>query len=218
MFRPLGAPLAGTMQREPQAGGGQVSTEVELQRQDAELSALLARIAQRDERALGQFYDATMARVYGLALRIVAGPEAAEEVTADVYLQVWRDAQRYEAGRGKVLAWLLTICRSRAIDSLRRRDEAQTSPDPEQLRTDEPGGDHDSQNLLLLAQRDSALHHALTRLDPLQRQLLSLAFFRGFTHEEIAAHARLPLGSVKTHIRKALALLRSQLATLGGAS
>jgi len=65
---------------------------------------------------------------------------------------------------------------------------------------------------LLLAQRDGALHHALAQLEPVQRQLLSLAFFRGFTHEEIATHARLPLGSVKTHIRKALALLRAKLA------
>jgi RNA polymerase sigma-70 factor (ECF subfamily) len=214
MFRspPFLGSLAAASQRAARAEGGQLNTDVALQQQEADLSALLARIAQRDERALGEFYDATMARVYGLALRVTARPDAAEEVAADVYLQVWRDARRYEASRGRVLAWLLTICRSRAIDSIRRRDEAQTSADPEQLRTGEPGGEDDPQDLLLLAQRDGALHHALAQLEPVQRQLLSLAFFRGFTHEEIATHARLPLGSVKTHIRKALALLRAKLA------
>ena len=138
--------------------------------------------------------------------------DAAEDVAAETYLQVWRDASRYEPARGKVLAWLLTICRSRAIDSIRRRDEAQTSPDPDQLRSEESGSAEDPQDMLLLAERDSALHLALAELNAFQRQLLSLAFFRGLTHEEIAAHTRLPLGSVKTHIRKALRHLRTRLA------
>jgi RNA polymerase sigma-70 factor (ECF subfamily) len=180
---------------------------------DGGLAGLLDRIAHQDERALGEFYDATSGRVYGLALRITGRADTAEEVAADTYFQVWRDAARYQAERGRVLAWLLTICRSRAIDALRRRDEAQSSPDPEQLRGEDAAAADDPGDLLLLAERDGALQRALAELSALQRQLLALAFFRGLTHEEIAAHAGLPLGSVKTHIRKALARLRELLAS-----
>ncbi len=186
--------------------------EKQAQQEDARLASLLGCMARHDEQALADFYDATMGRVYGLAVRVTGRADAAEDVAAETYLQVWRDASRYEPARGKVLAWLLTICRSRAIDSIRRRDEAQTSPDPDQLRSEESGSAEDPQDMLLLAERDSALHLALAELNAFQRQLLSLAFFRGLTHEEIAAHTRLPLGSVKTHIRKALRHLRTRLA------
>ena len=163
-----------------------------------------------DEAALSAFYDATINRVYGLALRITRQPESAAEVVSDVYFQVWREARRYDARRGNVAAWLMTICRSRALDLLRRADEAETHPEPESLRPETAERDtvHD---LLGAVQERSALHGALARLTPLQRQLIALAFFRGMSHQEIAAHARLPLGSVKTYIRKALAVLREGL-------
>lgn len=181
---------------------------------EKQLVDLLARVAGRDEQALAGFYDATSARVYGLALRITGRSDAAEEVAADVYMQVWRDAGRYDLSRGRVLTWLLTICRSRAIDSIRRRDPAEPCAEPEQFDRDDGDGTEGPEGLLLLAERNAALRTALEALDPLQRQLLSLAFFRGLTHEEIAAHAELPLGSVKTHIRRALQQLQGQLAAL----
>jgi len=167
----------------------------------------LAAMARRDEAALSAFYDATINRVYGLALRITRQPEAAADVVSDVYFQVWRDAGRYDVTRGNVAAWLMMICRSRALDLLRRADEAETHPDPESLRP-EAEEQETAQDLLTATQQNAALHGALARLEPLQRQLIALAFFRGLSHQEIAAHARLPLGSVKTYIRKALATLR----------
>jgi RNA polymerase sigma-70 factor (ECF subfamily) len=179
--------------------------------EDRQLAALLRRIARHDESALAQLYDATLGKVYGLTLRIAGRPDAAEEIAADTYMQVWRDAGRYQPERGRVLAWLLTIARSRAIDAIRRRDEALSYPDPERLQTADAIAVDDPQDLLLQVERDSALHRALAELSALQRQLLALAFFRGLTHEEICVHTRLPLGSVKTHIRKAMALLRERL-------
>jgi RNA polymerase sigma-70 factor (ECF subfamily) len=167
-------------------------------------------MARRDEAALSAFYDATINRVYGLALRITRQPDAAAEVASDVYFQVWREAGRYDARRGNVAAWLMTICRSRALDLLRRADEAETHPEPETLRP-EPAEQDTVQDLLSAVQEHTALHGALARLEPLQRQLIALAFFRGMSHQEIAAHARLPLGSVKTCIRKGLAVLRECL-------
>jgi RNA polymerase sigma-70 factor (ECF subfamily) len=131
-------------------------------------------------------------------------------VASDVYLQVWREADRYDPTRGKVLTWLMTICRTRALDHLRRADEAETHPEPEALRTEAPE-QTSAQDLLSAVQEHAALHAALAKLEPVQRQLIALAFFRGMSHQEIAAHARLPLGTVKTYIRKALTVMREHL-------
>jgi len=176
------------------------------------LRGWIAQISRGDEQALGQLYDATLGRVYGLALRITRNAQAAEEVAEDVYWQVWRQALRFDAARGHAIGWLLTITRSRALDSLRRADEAQAHPQPETLIAVEASKDGDPQDLLEATQRDHRLHAALATLDALPRQLLALAFFRGLTHEEIAAQCALPLGTVKSHIRRALAALKRVLA------
>ena len=178
---------------------------------DVALCAMVDEIAGESEDALARFYDVTVSRVYGVALRIVRTPEMAEEVTSDVYMQVWRHAVRYDASRGRVLGWLLIIARSRALDHLRRQDEAFSHPDPHELVT-EPWQTRDNpEDMLSASQQNSKLHAALLQLSPLQRQLLSMAFFRGLTHAEIVEHTAMPLGSVKTHIRRALILLRAQL-------
>jgi len=185
-------------------------SEPDAQDQENSLRGMLIAIARRDEATLEAFYDLTVGRVYGLALRITRRPEAAEEVASDVYLQIWRDAARYDPSRGRVLTWLLTVCRSRAIDSLRRRDEAESLPEDEELNATDTVSSQ-PEELLATVQNHTALHRALELLTPLQRQLLALAFFRGLTHEEIAQRSQLPLGSVKTHVRKALGILRAHL-------
>jgi RNA polymerase sigma-70 factor (ECF subfamily) len=124
---------------------------------------------------------------------------------------VWQTASNFDASRGKPIAWLLTICRSRALDHLRRRDPAETHAEPETLVGDRQTGGDDPQDLLLACERNRRLHSALERLTPTQRQLIALAFFRGLTHQEIAASARMPLGTVKTDIRRALTTLRESL-------
>ena len=171
----------------------------------------LAAIAKGDERALGRFYDATVSRVFGLALRTVRQREAAEEVVEDVYMQVWQQAGRFDVSRGRPLTWLLTICRSRALDFLRRDDKAMAHPAPETLVT-EPSDDRaNPQDMLLLMERNTRLYAILEQLPSVQRQLLALAFFRGMTHQEIADHTQFPLGTVKSHLRKALDKMREQL-------
>ena len=187
------------------------SLDTTLSAQDARCCALLAAIAQQDESALGALYDATLSRVYGLALRITRKPEAAEEVVADVYLQVWRKAADYDAARGRALTWLLTICHSRALDQLRRKDEAEAHPEPETLRTDLADDENDPLNLLQAFENQSAVYAALESLNPIQRQLIALAFFKGLSHQEAAVQSGLPLGTVKTHIRRALEQLRQAL-------
>ena len=178
-----------------------------------ELVSLLEGVTAGEQRALERFYRLTISRVFGMALRIVRCRATAEEVAEDVYVQVWRSAATYDAQRGSPLGWVLTICRSRALDSLRRADKAIVDPDPTE-RLDAiaelgPG----LQDLLQATQEHAALHAALARLRPEQRQILGLAFFRGLTHTEIAAEAHVPLGTIKSHIRRALATLREELGT-----
>lgn len=176
---------------------------------DATLVAWIARIAEHDERALGALYDATAARVHGLVLRILQRPALAEEVVEDTFWQVWRQAPRFDAARGRPLAWLLAMARSRAIDALRHDDRFrhdELSEEGTECGTAAPPPD------LLEATRDhQALHAALAALAARPRQLLALAFFHGLTHEEIAEREGMPLGSVKSVIRRALLQLRQVL-------
>ncbi len=172
---------------------------------------LIARMIVRDEAALGEIYDATAGRVYALALRITGLSQAAEEVVSDVYFQIWQQAQRYDSARGTVLTWLLTICRSRALDSLRRREPAETHAEPHDLQPDLFCEDRSPLDLLLVVEQKSRLHRALATLNKSQQMLLALAFFKGMTHQEIAVHTGMPLGSVKTGLRKAMQLLKSLL-------
>lgn len=184
---------------------------------DAELAGLVLRVCDQHEASLAKLYEAASGRVYGLVLRVVRNTAVAEEVVEDVFWQVWREAPRFDAGRGKVMAWLLAIARSRAIDALRRQDRVraheQAVDDEETLEAlAEHHDDQSPEDLLAAAQHHSRLLALLATLEPLQRQLLSLAFFRGCTHEEIAAQTGLALGTVKSHIRRTLAALKGQLA------
>jgi RNA polymerase sigma factor (sigma-70 family) len=182
---------------------------------DRELVDLIARMATGEEAALGRFYDLTLGRVFALARRIVGSREAAEDVAAEVYLQAWRQAGEYSPARGAALAWLLIICRSRALDSLRRRDEAEPHPDPASLKPEEVSEHDNPVDLLQVFERDSAVHAAMTRLSPVQRQLIALHFFRGLSHQEIAEHLDMALGTVKSHLRRGLSALQEALVKEG---
>ncbi len=175
------------------------------------LQALLARMARGEEAALASFYDATVARVYALARRIVRETQTAEEIVSDVYLQIWQQAERYDPGRGPVLAWLMTVCRSRALDRLRRRDAADPYPEPDRLRPDLYRDDIGPLELVAALEQASRVRAALAELDEKEQRLLALAFFQGLSHREIAAHTRMPLGSVKTVLRRAVEALRARL-------
>jgi RNA polymerase sigma factor (sigma-70 family) len=176
---------------------------------------LLVRIRQRDEAALAEFYDVTLGKSYGLAMRITGNAADAEDAVAETYIQVWADADRYDESRGRPLAWLLNMCRSRALDCLRRRDCAVTHPEPDMLRREIDASvmPHSGEPLPeILASLESAdLHRAMAELPATSRQLLGFAFFRGMTHREIVNVTGLPLGTVKSHLRRAIEALRTAL-------
>jgi len=168
-------------------------------------------IAEHDERALVALYDATLSRVYSIVLRIVRRPALADEVVEDTYFQVWRQAVRFDAARGRVLTWLLGMARSRAIDAIRgearfQHDSLDLDSAPD-VADDTPAAD----DLLDAARGHADLHRALMLLNAQPRQLVALAFFRGLSHEEIATQTALPLGTVKAQIRRALVTLRQVL-------
>ncbi len=179
---------------------------------DAGLAALIARIVHHDEKALEALYDATSRRVHALVLRIVQRRALAEEVVEDCFWQVWRQAARFDAARGRPLTWLLAMARSRAIDALRRDQRFQHEELPDDDRgTDAAQAAPPPQDLVDATRGAGALHEALLRLDARSRQLVGLAFFRGLTHEEIAQQEQMPLGTVKSLIRRALQALRTHL-------
>jgi RNA polymerase sigma-70 factor (ECF subfamily) len=179
--------------------------------QDAPQRDWVCAMAAGKEAALGALYDATLGKVYGFALRITGKPEAAEEVVGDVYLQAYRDAARFDAGRGPVIAWLMMLTRSRALDHLRRRDVAESHPEPDTLYPERHIGENNPLHDLLEVEGHAQIKAALQELAPIQRQMLALSFYRDLSHQEIADHTGLPLGTVKSHIRRALEKLKPLL-------
>lgn len=179
---------------------------------EVRLRAWLARIVDRDQEAMTLLYDALFGAVYGMSLRITARVPLAEEVAQDTFWQVWRQAPRYQPERGSVLAWVMTIARSRALDALRRIEPRECEADVDMLEAIESPSGGAPPDLLAARQQAHRIRCALETLEPVARDLVSLAFFRGLTHEEVAAHTGLPLGTVKSHIRRALGRLRQALA------
>lgn len=172
------------------------------------LARLLKRSACGDEGAFAEFYDATVTRVFGLVLRLVRNHAIAEEVTQEVYLQVWRTASRYEESRGSAMSWLMTLTHRRAVDRI-RATEAHTRRDIA-YQQDRELIDHDETFDNVHASMNAAkVRSALASLSTNQRQVLELAYFRGHTHTEVAKIVGIPLGTAKTRIRDALIRMRT---------
>ena len=176
----------------------------------AELADLLRRSSRGDELAFAALYDATARRLFGLVLRIVRDHAMSEEVTQEVYLDVWRHCTRFDPERGSAISWLMTIAHRTAVDRVRaseasrRRDDAHaaTHRDVEFDTTAERG------QASLEAQR---VRRALTTLTDAQRSAVELAYLGGYTHTEVARLLGLPLGTAKTRIRDGLIRLRDTL-------
>ena len=182
--------------------------------QERDWTALLGRIAQADQAALAELYDHTSKVVYGLALHIVRDRSEAEEITLDVYIQVWRQAGRYDPARGVPSAWLCMLARSRAHDRVRsrlHRNQVREFPldDFASLIDAAPPPDERAAT----TEQARAVRSALASLPVEQRETIELAFFRGLTHSEIATLKGQPLGSVKTRIRLGMLRLRDALQT-----
>ncbi len=176
--------------------------------------ALLERIVQGDQAAFAALYDATSATVYGLALRILREPEAAEDVTLDVYMQAYRHAASYDAQRGTPLAWLLTLTRSRAIDCQRRVYGRQQREAPLEMGAQVAAATLDPETSTVAGELRLLVQQALTMLSPEQRRVIETAYYSDLSHTEVAAQLGQPLGTVKTRIRTGMVALRKLLSPL----
>ena len=172
----------------------------------------LERMARGDHEALAELYDRHSRLVYSLALRIIRDQGEAEDIVQEVFSQAWRQAGRYEARRGNVIAWLLNLTRSRAIDRLRGRQSRPEAASDSLLAIDIPDLTMPVDEQLSLEGRASRVRAAMKELSVLQRVAIELAFYEGLTHVEIAERLELPLGTVKTRIRQGLLKLKDRLA------
>ena len=170
------------------------------------------RCAEGDQQAIASLYDESSRYVYGLAVRILRDAADAEEVTIDVFSQVWRSAGTFATQRGSVLSWLVMLVRSRSIDRLRTQS-SRVRHKEEPIETqfslqDEAANPEESTAMLQEHQR---IREALDRLTPEQRELLELAYYGGLSQSELAVRMGQPLGTVKTRIRMGMMKMRELL-------
>jgi RNA polymerase sigma-70 factor, ECF subfamily len=171
---------------------------------------LVRAVAGGDQRALHSLYEQAHRLVFTLIVRITANRETAEEVTLDVFYDVWRKASTYDPANGSVVGWIMNQARSRAIDRLRfdqRKKRVNTYPDSLRSTTDIV----DPQQVFLFEEQSRLLRNALEVLTPEERKAIETAFFSDMTYEETARMLNQPLGTVKTRIRSGMGKLREAL-------
>lgn len=179
-----------------------------------QLKAWLAAVARKDADAFRSLYDATSSKLFGFALRILVKRELAEEVLQESFVSIWNNAASYQAGMAAPMTWMSTIVRNKAFDLLRRVDatveidadtfdkdvmDALESADPTPIES------------LQLTQDSKALARCFARLEGLHRQAIALAFYHDLSHSEVAEQMKLPIGTVKTWVRRGLERLRTCL-------
>lgn len=181
---------------------------------DRELVELIGRTAQGDETALGNLYDRTSSYVYGLGFRVLGDTTMAEEVTMDVFLQVWRQAGQFDQSRGAPMVWLAVLTRSRAIDRLRIGKKDREAREPMERVASEPGVESDPEQSSVYLEQCRIVRKAINSLPAEQREMIELAYFGGLSQREIASQVGEPLGTVKTRIRLGMIKLRHVLGPL----
>ncbi|MGE5655274.1 MAG: sigma-70 family RNA polymerase sigma factor [Actinomycetota bacterium] len=178
-------------------------------------ASLLTRIAQRDQSALSALYDRYARIIYGLAFKSLRSVEESEEVVLDVFAQVWKIADRYDAQKGRGDTWLFTLARSRILDRLRKiqRTNPTKTASIEALELQPKADSVDLFEDLLVRERRSRVIAAMQTIPDEQRLVLELAYYQGLSHSQIATQIGLPLGTVKTRIRLGLGKLKSALSS-----
>lgn len=173
--------------------------------------SLVTALEARDTRALEALYDRYGDYVYSVCLRMVNDVQLAEDLTQEVFLRLWRRPDLFDATRGKFLTWLLSVARNRGIDERRSRGRRFRHETPPSLAAEEmlnSAATADEDDVAVLSDERIVIQRALASLPPEQRLAIQLAYFGGYTQQEIATGLRQPLGTVKTRIRLGLQKLR----------
>lgn len=187
------------------------AAELEREARRAEEAALLARIVERDERAVEALYARYSGPLYSLAYQVTGADRFAQDVVQEVFVAVWKDAARFDPNRGSVGPWLFSLARHKAIDLVRREANVRKRTADVDMELEVAPDDVDHEAWLNV--RRDRVHAAIAQLTEPQRTALELAFFSGLTHVEVAERLGIPLGTAKTRIRSALLKLRDVLGT-----
>ncbi|MFT2817498.1 ECF RNA polymerase sigma factor SigK [Leifsonia sp. A12D58] len=174
------------------------------------LDRLVEGIATGDQSAFSELYDRTAPRVLGLIKRVLVDHSQSEEVAQEVFLEIWKSATRFEAGRGKAMTWILTMAHRRAIDRVRA---SQAGRDRDELigrRDTETAYDQVSETAEIRIEHER-VKRAMARLTELQREAITLAYYGGYSHTEVAEILSVPLGTVKTRLRDGMIRLRDEM-------
>ncbi len=176
------------------------------------LAELLSRTSLGDRAAFHSLYEATSAKLFGLALRILVRTDLAEEALQDAFVKIWHYADSFNPEKASALTWMTTIVRNRCVDLLR------ASPNETQLTEEQSFDDWASEDLsplqaITASSEAKALLNCMGQLSPLQRQAIAMSYFHGLAHEQLAQQLVQPLGTIKTWIRRGLQVLKNCLAT-----
>ena len=171
---------------------------------------LLARVAEGDESAFGELYDQIAPRVLGLVKRVLIDHAQSEEVTQEIFLEIWQTASRYESQRGGASTWIMTMAHRRAIDRIRSSQAGRDRDTKIGIRDLAVPYDHVAETVEVKIEHER-VEKAMSRLTELQRQAVSLSYFSGYSHREVADYLHIPLGTVKTRLRDGLIRLRDEL-------
>ena len=188
--------------------------QISTKESDAHLQILIGQIATGDRQAFRELYDRVRTTLFYCALKVVRRRETAEDVLQEAFLAIWRLAPNFQADRGSAMAWMMVITRTRAVDSLRRRAASRENltfdfdeEQEENLIFDQPNLD----NALDLKRRYALACWGLGQLRATHRQVLTLKFLNEMTYSEVSMHSGMPIGTVKTYVRRALKNLRETL-------
>lgn len=180
--------------------------------EDAVLSRedLLARIASGDRAAFAELYDQVAPRIFGLIRRVLVDQAQSEEVTQEVFLEIWQTADRYSPAKGSALTWMLTMSHRRAVDRIRASQAGRDRAMKIGMRDYEREFDSVSESVEITMENER-VKSAMQSLTDLQREAITLAYYRGLTHSEVADYLHIPIGTVKTRLRDGMIRLRDAM-------
>jgi RNA polymerase sigma-70 factor (ECF subfamily) len=174
------------------------------------VEGLLRDVAEGDRAAFAEVYDRISSRVLGLVIRLLRDRAQSEEVTQEIFLEIWQQAGRFDATRGSGISWILTIAHRRAVDRIRSAQKSSERDLRIGIRDMERDFDSVSESVEIRIENER-VKRAMSRLTPLQREAVILAYYGGYTHSEMASILGIPLGTVKTRLRDGMIRLRDEL-------
>ena len=171
---------------------------------------LLERVAQGDQQAFSHLYDLIAPRVLGIVKRLLRDHSQSEEVTQEVFLEIWQTAPRFDQKKGSASAWILTMAHRRAVDRVRASQASRNRDTKIGIRDFDPDYDNVAESVEIRIEHER-VEKAMVRLTELQRQAVTLAYYGGYSHSEVAAMLEVPVGTVKTRLRDGMIRLRDEL-------